>query len=82
MRLEGEDPGWVAALPRQFADPADQRRMAAVQAVEIAHREDRAGRVMRPGAGMSYDSDHGDKNRAVFKASGIAMKIARPLASR
>jgi len=45
--------------------------MAAMQAVEIAHRKDRAGRVVRLGAGMSYDSDHGDKNRAVFKANEL-----------
>ena len=71
MRLEGEHSGWTVVLPRQFADPADQRRMAAMQAVEIAHRKDRAGRVVRLGAGMSYDSDHGDKNRAVFKANEL-----------
>jgi hypothetical protein len=32
--------------------------MAAMQAVEIADRENRPGRVMRPGTGMSNDADH------------------------
>jgi len=45
--------------------------MTAVQAVEITHRKNRAGRVIRPRTGMSYDSDHGSGNRAVFNASEL-----------
>ncbi len=53
MRLEGQHSGRAACLPRELAGPADQHGMAAVQAIEIAHRQNRAGRVVRSGAGMS-----------------------------
>jgi hypothetical protein len=45
---------------REVARSADQHRVAAMQAVEIAHRKDRPGPMIRPGAGMSDDSDHGN----------------------
>jgi hypothetical protein len=50
--------------------------MPAMQAIEIAHREDRAGGVIRPGTGVSYDSDHGS-GIAQFQGQPIAMKIPR-----
>ena len=67
MRLEGQHAGRAARFPRELAGPADQHRMPAVQTIEIAHRQDRAGRVVRAGAGMSDDSDHGSGNRAVSR---------------
>src|SRR6202030_1673785 len=67
MRLEGQHSGGAARFPRELAGPAGQPGMAAMQTIEIAHRQDRAGRVVRPGAGMSDDSDHGSGNRAVSR---------------
>src|ERR1700756_3427881 len=67
MRLEGQHSGRAARFPRELASLPDQHGMPAVQTIEIAHRQDRAGRVVRPGAGMSYDSDHGSGNRAVSR---------------
>jgi len=32
-----------------------------MQAVEIAHRKNRPGRMMRSGTGMSNDADHGGR---------------------
>ena len=67
MRFEGQHAGRAGGLPRKFAGPADQYGMTAVQTIEIPHRQDRAGRVVRSGAGMSYNSDHGNGNRAVSR---------------
>ena len=67
MRLEGQHAGRAARFSRELAGPPDQHGMAAVQTIEIAQPQDRAGRVVRPGAGMSYDSDHGSGNRAVSR---------------
>ena len=69
MGLECQHARRAACFPREIAGPADQHGMAAVQAIEIADREDRAGGVVRPRAGMSYDSDHGSGNRAVSRAA-------------
>jgi hypothetical protein len=65
MRLEGQHSGRAAGFARELAGPADQHGMPAVQTIEIAQRQDRAGQVVRAGAGMSYDSDHGSGDRAV-----------------
>ena len=45
VRLEGQHAGRRVRCAREFAQVADQRRMAAVQPVEIAHRQHRAARV-------------------------------------
>ena len=74
MRLEGQHAGRAARFPRELARLADQHRMAAVQTIEIAHRQHRAARVVRPGTGMSYDSDHGERQSRSFKASQLQRK--------
>ena len=66
MRLEGQHRGRPAVLPRQVARAADQQRMAAMQPVEIAHRQHRAARMVRLGAGMSDDADHGSGDGRSF----------------
>ena len=66
MRLEGQHGGGPVLLPRHVACARDKQRVAAMQAVEIAHRQDRAARVVRSGAGMSDDADHGCRARLRF----------------
>ncbi len=66
MRLEGQHPDRPVLRPRQIAGAADQQRMAAVQTVEIAHRQHRTARMVRLGAGMSDDADHGAGREAQF----------------
>ncbi len=80
MRLEGQHSGWPALRMREVARAADQHRVAAMQAVKIAHRKDRPGRVIRSGAGMSDDSDHGSGAQCSCIVSQFAAKIARPRA--
>jgi hypothetical protein len=60
-------------LMRQVAGSADQQRMTAMQPVEIAHRQNRAARVVRLGAGMSDDSDHGRRRQSCID-SQVARK--------
>jgi hypothetical protein len=74
MRLEGEHSGRMARSARELAGLADQHGMPPVQAIEVAHREDRAGGMIRPGAGMSDDSDHGSGKSRSFKASQLLRK--------
>jgi hypothetical protein len=59
MRLEGQDGGGRAGGAGAVAGLADQRGMALMQPVEIAHRQHRAARVARSGTGMSDDAEHG-----------------------
>ena len=80
MRLEGQHSCRHGLRMREVARSADQHRVAAMQAVEIAHRKDRPGRVIRPGAGMSDDSDHGSGAQCSCIVSQFAAKIARPRA--
>src|SRR5208282_4998548 len=69
MRLEGQHRDRPALSSRQVADLADHHRMPAMQAVEIAHREDRTTRVVRSGAGMSDDADHGSGARFALQVT-------------
>jgi hypothetical protein len=45
-----------------------------MQAVEIAHRQDRAARVVRLRAGMSDDADHRRRAEHSFINSQVAQK--------
>ena len=65
MRLEGQHPGRHAGGAGALARLADQRRVAAMQPVEIAHRQHRAARVARFGTGMADDAEHGRKSAEI-----------------
>ena len=79
MRLEGQDRGGHAVGASAIAGLADQRGMALMQPVEIAHRQHRAARMARSGTGMSDDSEHGyiyRQNSRNCRQSAVAAKIA------
>jgi len=59
VRLKSQHRSWPALCPREIARVADQYGMSAMQPVEIAHRENRARRMVRPGTRMADDADHG-----------------------
>ena len=59
MRLEGQHAGRRAARFGETPGVADQRRMAFVQAIEVAHRQHRAALVGGAGTGMSDDAQSG-----------------------
>src|SRR5262249_38716565 len=56
MRFEGQHTCGRALCLSAVADLAEQYRMPAMQAVEIAHREHRTTRVVRPGTGVADDA--------------------------
>jgi hypothetical protein len=62
VRLEGQDPRRLSDRLGARACRLDQRRMAQMQPVEIAHRQHRATRMGRSGTGMSDDAEHGALN--------------------
>ena len=59
VRLEGQHRHRRAARLGERAGLADQRRMALVQPVEIAHRQHRAALMLRTGARMTDDAQSG-----------------------
>src|SRR5580658_3315216 len=59
MRLEGQHRGGGAARRGERAGAADQRRVALVQPIEIAHCQHRAALMRRAGARMSNDAQSG-----------------------
>jgi hypothetical protein len=71
MRLEGQHGRGYAMSPGEVAHLADQHRMSAMQTIEIAHRKNRATRVVRSGARMSDDADHGCR---AFHGQQVARK--------
>jgi hypothetical protein len=77
MRFEGQHPARPALCLSEFADAADQRRMAAMQPVEIAHGQHRTTRMAGIWAGMSNDADHGIR-RASSSAKCCQNRPPRP----
>ncbi len=71
MRLERQHGRGYAMSPGEVAHIADQHRMPAMQTIEIAHRKHRATRVVRSGARMSDDADHGCR---AFHCQQVARK--------
>ncbi len=78
MRLEGQQGSGPALSPRAVAHLTDQHRVPAMQTVEIAHRQNRTRRVVRSGAGMSDDADHGS---GALHRQPSGAKIARAAAA-
>src|SRR5581483_11518441 len=62
VRLEGQDRGRDAGVPRQVLRVADHRLMTLVEPVEIAQRQHRVRARSGSGAGMSDDAEHGREN--------------------
>jgi hypothetical protein len=74
VRLEGQYRGGPTLGPRKVVCLRDQHSVAAMQAIEIAHREDGAPWVIRSGTGMSDDANHGGTAWRSFIISNLPRK--------
>ena len=73
MTLINRFPATYPVMARALAGISDQRRMALVQPVEIAHCQHRAAPMRRSGTGMSNNAKHGGD---LQRGCEIAAKIA------